>query len=170
MARLLQWSILALSIVSHALSKPLTLNSSYTILADRPRHINIENSYIVLLKDDLPTDVKDDHMNFLLLALADDPFVGDDLAGINHVYDGHVTGYSGRFTEGLIEQIKRMPEVKFVEKDQIVHAQEVQLSAPWVSSSLNIGQSFAKPHVPLTGSRSYQSSSDDCHHILDIRI
>ena len=122
MARLLQWSLLALSIVSHVLSKPLAVKSSrYTfvpvVFADRPDYTDVENSYIVLLKDDLPANVKDDHMNFLLSALADDPFVGGDLAGINHIYDGHISGYSGRFTERLIEQIKTMPEVKFVEKD-----------------------------------------------------
>jgi len=146
MGRLVQWSLLALSIVSHALSKPLTVKSSPStgqlVLADRPHRTDIDNSYIVLLKGDLPTDVKDNHMNFLLSALADNPFVGDDLAGINHVYDGHITGYSGRFTERLIEQIKGMPEVKFVEKDQIVqlqevqHMQEVQDSAPWVNKHL----------------------------------
>jgi len=138
MGCLLQWSLLALSIVSHALSKPLTVKSSHSfaplVLADHHHRTDIDNSYIVLLKDDLPTDVKDDHMHFLLSALADDPFVGDDLAGISHVYDGHITGYSGRFTERVIEQIRGMPEVKFVEKDQIVHVQEVQHSAPWVNA------------------------------------
>jgi len=142
MGHLLQWSLLALSIISPALSKPLAAYSfAPLVLADHHHRTDIDNSYIVLLKDDLPTDVKEDHMNFLLSALADDPFVGDHLAGISHVYNGHITGYSGRFTERVIEQIKKMTEVKFVEKDQIVYVQEVQRSAPWVSSSLNIDRS-----------------------------
>jgi len=137
MAGLLQWSLLALTIVSNVLSKPLKVkpfpyNSPPLVFADHHHRTDIDNSYIVLFKDDLPTDVKEDHMNFLLSALADDPFVGDDLAGIKHIYDGHITGYSGRFPEWVIEQIRRMPEVKFVEKDQIVHVQDAQPSAPWV--------------------------------------
>lgn len=71
-------------------------------------------------------------MNFLLAAHIDDPLVGDDFAGINHIYEGHITGYAGRFTDSVIEQIRRMPEVQFVEKDQIVRTQDTQRSAPWV--------------------------------------
>jgi len=140
MSRLLKWSFLALCLASYSVSNPLRVKFSpctYTpfVLVDHPHRTisnNVDNSYIVLLKDDLPTYVKDDHMDFLLSALAEDPFVGDELAGINHVYDGHITGYSGRFTERVIEQIRRMPEVKFVEKDQVVDTQEIQRSAPWV--------------------------------------
>lgn len=71
-------------------------------------------------------------MNFLLAAHSDDPLFGDDFAGVTHVYDGHITGYAGRFTQNVIEQIRRLPEVKFVEKDQIVRTQDIQRSAPWV--------------------------------------
>src|SRR6266498_293974 len=115
MPRLLKWSFLALCLVCYSVSNPLRVKSSpYTfapiVLADGPHRTinnNVDNSYIVLLKDDLPTYVRDDHMDFLLSALADDPFVGDELAGINQIYDGPITGYSGRFTERVIEQIRR---------------------------------------------------------------
>ena len=178
MTRLLQWSLLALTIVSHVLSKPLTVkpapcNSPPLVFVDHHHRTNIDNSYIVLLKDDLSTDVKDYHMNFLLSALADDPFVGDELAGLKHIYDGHIIGYSGRFPERLIEQIRRMPEVKFVEKDQIVHVQEVQPSAPWVKLIFlpsNIRSILAETACASIGSRSYQSSPDDFRHLLGIRI
>jgi len=72
-------------------------------------------------------------MNFLLAAHTAHPLVGDDMAGVSHVYDGHITGYAGRFSEKVVEQIRRMPEVAYVEKDQIVRTQEVQRGAPWVS-------------------------------------
>ncbi len=34
----------------------------------------------------------------------------DDVSGVQQVYNGHVTGYAGRFTEQVVEQIRRMPE------------------------------------------------------------
>lgn len=142
MSRLLQWSFLAVIIVSSVVSTPLStgpiLNvepSSMTlaplVVVDHP-HGTVNNSYIVLLKDDLPPSIMNSHMSFLLAAHNDDPLVGDDLAGINHIYEGHITGYAGRFTDKVIEQIRRMPEVQFVEKDQIVRTQETQRAAPWV--------------------------------------
>jgi cerevisin len=132
---------LAVFFTSYAVSKPLSTSPNFNVkpspltlaplvVEDHP-HGTINNSYIVLLKHDLPTALKDSHMNFLLTAHGDDPLMGDELAGINHVYDGHITGYSGRFTEKVIEQIRRLPEVMFVEKDQIVRTQETQRSAPW---------------------------------------
>lgn len=76
-------------------------------------------------------------MNFLLAAHTADPLVGDE-SGISHVYDDHIKGYAGRFTDSVVEQIRRMPEVAYVEKDQIVKTQEIQKSAPWVSLVLLI--------------------------------
>ena len=76
-------------------------------------------------------------MNFLQLAHSSDPLV-DDLSGVQQIYNGHITGYAGRFTERVVEQIRRMPEVSYVEKDQIVKTQEVQRSAPWVSLTFHI--------------------------------
>ncbi|KAF8161425.1 subtilisin-like serine protease [Crassisporium funariophilum] len=143
MSSLLQWSLLAVSIAS-AFSTPLSTSHnvqhnpsplSVTILAplvaaDHP-HGTINNSYIVMLKDDVSVARKQNHMNFLLAAHSADPLVGDEFAGVQQIYDGHVTGYAGRFTESVLAQIRKMPEVKYVEKDQIVRTQEVQRSAPW---------------------------------------
>jgi cerevisin len=96
-------------------------------------HGTINNSYIVMLKDDLPAALLATHMNFLETAHAANPLTGDDVSGVQQVYDGHVTGYAGRFAPGVVEQIRRMPEVAYVEKDQIVKTQEIatQKSAPW---------------------------------------
>lgn len=53
--------------------------------------------------------------------------------GIGHVYDSIVArGYAGRFSEGVIDMIRRRPEVKYVEQDQIVRLQSVQMDPPWV--------------------------------------
>jgi cerevisin len=54
---------------------------------------------------------------------------GDDKSGIRHVFDEGVKGYTGMFTESVVDKIREMPEV---EKDQTVRITPVdtQLSAP----------------------------------------
>jgi cerevisin len=84
-----------------------------------------------MLKDDLPVSLMQNHINFLMAAHNADPLVGDDMAGISQIYEGHINGYAGRFTTNVLDQIRRMPEVAYVEKDQIVRTQDVQKSAPW---------------------------------------
>lgn len=86
-----------------------------------------------MLKDNLPASLIENHMNFLMAAHDADPLVGDNMAGISQIYEGHISGYAGRFTANVLDQIRRMPEVAYVEKDQIVRTQDIQNGAPWVS-------------------------------------
>jgi cerevisin len=74
------------------------------------------------------------HLNFLTMVHESDKLQLEDglESGIRHVYDGHIKGYSGMFTDGVVERIRELPEVDYVERDQIVHTTEVQKSAPWV--------------------------------------
>jgi len=58
-----------------------------------------------------------------------DPLQSEN-AGVRHVYD-HFNGYSGRFTPQVVEQLRAMPEVDYIEKDQIVRTMKVQSGAPW---------------------------------------
>ena len=83
----------------------------------------------------MPVSLMQNHINFLMAAHNADPLEGDDMAGISQIYEGHINGYAGRFTPNVLDQIRRMPEVAYVEKDQIVQTQEIntQKSAPWVS-------------------------------------
>lgn len=87
-----------------------------------------------MLRNDLPASLKDNHFNFLQSAHNSDPLDADG-SGIQQIYDGHITGYAGRFTEQTIQQVRAMPEVEYVEQDQIVHTTELttQKAAPWVS-------------------------------------
>jgi cerevisin len=87
-----------------------------------------------MFKQDLASDMRENHFNFLQTAHSSDPFVADDglHSGIRHVYD-HIGGYSGSFTDNVLDQIRSMPEVEYVERDQIVKTMEVQRFAPWVS-------------------------------------
>lgn len=143
MSSLFHWSLLAASVAA-VFSTPLSTNSNVPIssttltlaplVAVEHPHGSINNSYIVMLKDDLPTAIMQTHMNFLQAAHSANP-LSDQFSGVQQIYEGHITGYAGRFTEQVVDQIRRMPEVAYIEKDQIVRTQDVQKSAPWVSET-----------------------------------
>lgn len=137
-----KWSILAISLVSIVQATPLSTNPLYAPsfrssislapleVSEHP-HGTLNNSYIVMLKNDLPPSLKDNHLNFLQAAHEADPIVAEG-AGIRQIYDGHINGYSGLFSPRVVEQLRAMPEVAYIEQDQIVHTMDVQKSAPWV--------------------------------------
>ena len=62
----------------------------------------------------------------------------DEDDGLRHVYDGVIKGYAGRFSHAVLQQIRSMPEVDYVERDQIVRIQDVQYGAPWVGFPLTL--------------------------------
>lgn len=70
------------------------------------------------------------HFNFLEGAHQADPFIGEE-SGLKHVYDTHIKGYAGTFSDAVVDQIRSMPEVDFIERDQIVRTTEIQKGAPW---------------------------------------
>jgi len=132
---------ISLLFVSVVLASPLSSSSwDHSALGHAPLveehhpHGTVNNSYIVVFKDDLPPHLMLNHMNFLQDIHSEDPLVGDDLSGVRHVYDGLLTGYAGRFTANVINRIRASPEVAYIEKDQLVHTTqlEIQKSAPWV--------------------------------------
>ena len=84
-----------------------------------------------MFKKELPLAALDNHYNFLQAAHAEDPHL-DDKSGIHHIFDSHIKGYTGTFTDRVLQRIREMPEVDYVERDQIVKTQGVQKSAPWV--------------------------------------
>ncbi|KAI0684846.1 peptidase S8/S53 domain-containing protein [Cytidiella melzeri] len=128
-----------LSTDPHALPRaglPLALAP---LLVEEHPHGTVNNSYIVMLKPDVTPALLANHMNFLSTVHASSPFAGDDTAGLKHVYDSHVKGYAGTFSEGVVDAIRQMPEVDYVERDQVVRTlefdvqdtQSTQLGAPW---------------------------------------
>lgn len=141
MNSLLCWTLLAISVSATPLSTP-SYNapghrSPYALaplmVSEHP-HGTVNNSYIVMFKDDVHPGVMDNHLNFLSVAHDADPLMGAK-SGLRKVYNNRlVKGYSGMFTDSVVERIREMPEVDYVERDQIVRTQDVQKSAPWVSS------------------------------------
>ena len=145
-------ALLAASLASSALATPLS-TSPYTsqrrpylgvapLVEVEHVHGTINNSYIVVLKEDVSPSLMQNHLNFLQSAHQSDSLLGDDVAsGLRHVYDTHLKGYAGEFTDGVVDQIRRMPEVDFIERDQVVHTTDdikpvdTQRGAPWVCPS-----------------------------------
>lgn len=118
--------------------------------ADEHPHGSVNGSYIVMLKHGVEPALMANHMNFLQNVHAADPDA-DAFAGITHVYDTHVKGYAGRFSDFVVDHIRSMPEVDYVERDQIVRTLEVerhaefmagstttQNGAPWVSHAISV--------------------------------
>ncbi|EIN06598.1 hypothetical protein PUNSTDRAFT_121757 [Punctularia strigosozonata HHB-11173 SS5] len=151
MPSFLSLSLLAASAATVAFAKPL---STYPYSTPRERsqfkvaplhveehpHGTVNNSYIVMLKSDLPPALMQNHMNFLQATHeANSALAGDAFSGVSQVYDGHVKGYAGKFSDDTLDAIRTMPEVEYVERDQIVRTQDVpslashatQKNAPW---------------------------------------
>ncbi|KAI9772726.1 MAG: serine protease [Geoglossum simile] len=62
----------------------------------------------------------------------------DIFEGLKHTYNiaGGLLGYSGHFDEEVIEQVRRHPDVEYIEKDSIVHTMSddsivTEKNAPW---------------------------------------
>lgn len=108
----------------------------------------LNDSYIVIFHPNVPPTAFESHLTFVAHAHAGHPLHGDYSedegggggGGIAHVYDSAVTkGYAGRFSRDVLEMVRRRPEVKYVELDQVVRldAVNVQQNPPWVRPPLS---------------------------------
>jgi cerevisin len=72
-----------------------------------------------MFKPDVSSSVRQNHLKFLTAAHESDPLQldGDVKSGIHYVFG---IGYIGMFTDGVVDKIREMPEVDYVEKDQIL--------------------------------------------------
>ncbi|KAI7820831.1 serine protease [Gamsiella multidivaricata] len=99
----------------------------------------VPDSYFVVFKDgaraqDQAVWIRELHHQNLQVNGATWVHVGNDgmTSGVKHVYDmGSFQGLAGRFSPGLLEQIRRNPNVDYIEHDQFVYASDVQVDAPW---------------------------------------
>jgi len=140
MSSLSRYTVVALSVAASAYASPLSTNTNYAPrtngfsiapLIEAPHaHGFVNNSYIVTFKDNVAPHLVENHFNFLQQTHAADALT-PGLSGIRNIYDGHVKGYSGHFSERVINELRTMPEVELVERDQIVHTTDVQNLAPW---------------------------------------
>ncbi|KAG9086218.1 serine protease, partial [Ceratobasidium sp. 392] len=126
-----------LSTSTEPLARGLTgLNLAPVVSHPSAEQALIPNQYIVVLKPE--ATVKDIHAHTLLVQEhheAADPFA--DSPALTHVYDGDLKGYAGKFSDNTLDKIRALPEVDYVERDQVVYAitepatQSVQKGAPW---------------------------------------
>lgn len=110
----------------------------------------IPNSYIVVFKKHVQPDGAAAHHQWVqnlheesentrmeLRKRSQIPIVDDVYEGLKHSYNiaGGLLGYSGNFDDDVIEQIRRHPDVEYVEQDSEVHTMEaipeVEKNAPW---------------------------------------
>ncbi|KAG0253277.1 serine protease [Actinomortierella ambigua] len=95
----------------------------------------IPDSYIVVFKDGVQASehsawVSDLHKRDLNTSGMWDDFV----SGVNHVFDmGTFQGLSGRFRPDVLEEIRKNPNVDYIERNQVVYssAMTTQSRAPW---------------------------------------
>ncbi|KAL7271914.1 proteinase B [Rhizina undulata] len=115
----------------------------------------IPNHYIVVFKSHVDSDAASEHHTWVanmhkasvseLRKRSQLPIVGSDdasfvdvesLKGVKHTYDfgGELLGYAGSFDESVLNEIRKHPDVAYVEKDSTVYALEepvTENSAPW---------------------------------------
>ncbi|GAB1740390.1 hypothetical protein NU219Hw_g5496t1 [Hortaea werneckii] len=146
---------LGLSLASLASASPVLFDS--TVAQDAAPIYAAENAktiqdnYIVVFKKhvtekhaaDHHSWVQDIHLNTQdakteLRKRSQTPMVDDIFGGLKHTYNiaGSLLGYSGHFDEDVLEQIRRHPDVEYVEKDQEMHTlshhdPETEKNAPW---------------------------------------
>ncbi|MCJ1307954.1 serine protease [Agyrium rufum] len=138
-----------------------TIHNNVAPLLSSSNAKELPNSYIVVFKDhvschsagahhdwvqDLHSKTEESRME--LRKRSQIPFMDDVFGGLRHTYNiaGGLVGYSGHFDESVIEEVRRHPDVLYVEKDSEVHTMSgVEKNAPWglarIShrSSLNFG-------------------------------
>lgn len=129
---LMVWSFLAAS-VSGAVLAPMR----------EPRNPErvIPGRYLVRLR----TPPENEHGSVLAVSAMHQEWLNEVMGGLSadsgkvlHVYDlPQMSGYSGDFTDAMLDEIRRRPEVEYVEPDQVVHVSDEQFLADLPESILN---------------------------------
>ncbi|KAI9715089.1 MAG: hypothetical protein M1812_006207 [Candelaria pacifica] len=129
-----------------------TIHKDAAPLRSSVNSVEVLDSYIVVFKKDVSHVsaaahhdwVQDLHLSTEstkteLRKRSQFPITTDVFHGLKHTYNiaGSLLGYSGHFDEDVIEQVRRHPDVAYVEKDSEVHTMsdddegEVERGAPW---------------------------------------
>jgi cerevisin len=116
----------------------------------------VPNSYIIKFKKHVTDDSASAHHSWIqeihtsreseradLKKRGQIPLVDDVFRGLKHTYKigQEFLGYSGHFDDEVIEQVRRHPDVEYIERDSIVHTMrvtedaqcdsELEKAAPW---------------------------------------
>ncbi|KAF2634392.1 vacuolar serine protease [Massarina eburnea CBS 473.64] len=112
----------------------------------------VPNSYMVVFKKHVQQGSAKEHHDWVqsvhsksnedrmeLRKRSQFPITEELFDGLKHTYDfvGGLMGYSGHFDDETLEQIRRHPDIEYIEKDSIVHTMgdkeeyETEKNAPW---------------------------------------
>jgi len=138
-----------------AAASPVIVSSIHNGVAPLVSSYNAEelpDSYIVVFKNHVDAGavaahhswvqdihLQSEYMRSELRKRSQFPLIGHNIfEGLKHTFNvaGSLVGYSGHFDENVIEQVRRHPDVEYIEKDSIVHAMakeepELEKNAPW---------------------------------------
>ncbi|KAI9845072.1 MAG: serine protease [Sclerophora amabilis] len=154
MKSLLGLSLLPLLVpASPVFNTPTTHDGAAPILSSSTSQ-EIPDSYIIVFKKHVSDESAAAHHHWVnqlhlstegermeLRKRAQFPIMTDVYEGLRHTYNlaGSLLGYSGHFDESVIEQVRRHPDVDYIEKDSEVHTLKedapddgsLEKNAPW---------------------------------------
>ncbi|KAG0004892.1 serine protease [Entomortierella chlamydospora] len=133
---LLKLSAVALFMASSAVAFPSFIQSERLAPIFSPLDADIvPDSYFVVFKSGVRASehsawIRDLHQRDISINGVWDDFT----SGVKHVYDmGSFQGVAGRFRSDVLDEIRKNPDVDYIERDQIVYTSEIttQNRAPW---------------------------------------
>ncbi|KAF7935715.1 hypothetical protein BELL_0198g00090 [Botrytis elliptica] len=128
-----------------------TIHEGVAPLLSSANSVEVPASYIVVFKKHVTAASASEHHSWVqdihsngeaqrteLRKRGQFPITTDIFEGLKHTYNigSDFLGYSGHFDDSVIEEVRRHPDVEYVEKDSVVHtledpSGEVEKSAPW---------------------------------------
>jgi len=128
-----------------------TIHEGVAPLISSSNSVEVPDSYIVVFKKHVTEAAASSHHSWVkgthaasessrteLRKRSQFPLTTDIFEGLKHTYNiaGSFLGYSGHFDDEVIEQVRRHPDVEYVEKDSVVHTLgdtegETEKNAPW---------------------------------------
>jgi subtilisin family serine protease len=86
-------------------------------------------------------------------------------ASIDHIYNSALQGFAGTLTADAVDELRRNPEVAYVEVDQVMTTQGTQLGATWGLDRID------QSALPLSGAYNYDADgSGVTAYIIDTGI
>jgi len=133
-------------------SASATYHGGAPLLSSMDAH-TIENKFIVTFRPEVTEAEIKAHNNYVFTTLLD-VTNASSTSIVTHYYDSHVLkGYAGRFEPHVLQTLRASPIIEFIEKDQMVHAYDVQENAPW-----GLARISQKSHLEGNEAHSYTYS------------
>ncbi|KAM3083867.1 proteinase B [Clarireedia jacksonii] len=128
-----------------------TVHEGVAPLLSSSNSVEVPDSYIVVFKKHVTEASATEHHSWVqdihsagenerteLRKRGQFPITTDVFEGLKHTFNiaGDFLGYSGHFDDSVIEEVRRHPDVEYVEKDSVVHTLgdtegETEKNAPW---------------------------------------